>query len=157
MTKEQDTLKNSFRLRIYDVETLKSIEELMKTKQFDSMNELLNRAVRIGIEKIYVEYGKRRILPGVSGEKDDAVDVRLERIEKKLKDMSLSLDDVLVLMSMVEMLTSTLYNVELSKTKGEAVNAELLESGYLTTLPDGLQEIKDKLIERSEKKNREKR
>ena len=72
--------------------------------------------------------------------------------EKKLKEMSLSLDDVLVLMSMVEMLTSTLYNVETARVKGEPVDAELIESGYFSTLPEQLQGIKDKLIERMQKK-----
>ena len=63
MKKTQDKLKNAFWLRIYDVDTLQSIHELIETKQFDSMNDLLNQAVRAGIEKIYLDYGKRRALP----------------------------------------------------------------------------------------------
>ena len=50
--------------------------------------------------------------------------------------MSLSLDDVLVLMSMVEMLTSTLYNVTVARSKGEAVDATLIESGYFSTIAE---------------------
>ena len=68
--------------------------------------------------------------------------------------MSLSIDDVLVLMSMVEMLASTLYNVELARTKGEAVSEDLLESGYFSSLPEQLQEIKDRLIARMDQKKR---
>lgn len=153
MKKTQDKRKNAFWLRVYDDETLQSIYELFDTKQFDSMNDLLNRAVRAGIEKIYLEYGKRRVLPFV-GEPTEQPNVRLEAIEKKIKEMSLSLDDVLVLMSMVEMLTSTLYNVTVARSKGEAVDATLIESGYFSTLPEQLQEIKDRLIERMEKKKR---
>lgn len=153
MKKTQDKRKNAFWLRVYDDETLQSIYELFDTKQFDSMNDLLNRAVSAGIEKIYLEYGKRRVLP-FAGEPTEQPNVRLEAIEKKLKEMSLSLDDVLVLMSMVEMLTSTLYNVTVARSKGEPVDATLIESGYFSTLPEQLQEIKDRLIERMEKKKR---
>ena len=153
MKRTQDKQKNAFFVRIYDDETLQSIYELFGTKQFDSMNDLLNRAVRAGIEQIYLDYGKRRVLP-FTGEPTEQPNVRLEAIEKKLKEMSLSLDDVLVLMSMVEMLTSTLYNVETARVKGEPVDAELIESGYFSTLPEQLQGIKDKLIERMQKKKR---
>ena len=55
MKKTQDKRKNAFWLRVYDDETLQSIYELFDTKQFDSMNDLLNRAVSAGIEKIYLE------------------------------------------------------------------------------------------------------
>jgi len=153
MKRTQDKQKNAFFVRIYDDETLQSVYELFGTKQFDSMNDLLNQALRVGIEKIYLDYGKRRALP-FAGAPTEQPNVRLEAIEKKLKEMSVSLDDVLVLMSMVEMLTSTLYNIETSRVKGEPVDAELIESGYFSTLPEQLQGIKDKLIERMEKKKR---
>ena len=153
MTKTQENYKNAFWLRVYDVETLKSIYELYDTKQFESMNDLLNRAVRAGIEKMYIDYGKRGALKAPT-----AVPVqdsqKLDEIEKKLKEMSYPLDDVLVLMSMVEMITSTLYNIEVARLKGEAVSADLLESGYFSALPANLQEIKDRLIARMEKKKR---
>lgn len=111
MKKAQDKLKNAFWVRVYDVDTLQSIYELIETKQFDSMNDLLNQAIRAGIEKIYLDYGKRRALPsGYAPTSEAQPNARLEAIEKKLKEMSLSLDDVLVLMSMVEMLASTLYS-----------------------------------------------
>ena len=155
MKKTQDKLKNAFWLRIYDVDTLQSIHELIETKQFDSMNDLLNQAVRAGIEKIYLDYGKRRALPsGYAPTSEAQPNARLEAIEKKLKEISLSIDDVLVLMSMVEMLASTLYNVELARTKGEAVSEDLLESGYFSSLPEQLQEIKDRLIARMDQKKR---
>ena len=102
---------------------------------------------------MYIDYGKRGALKAPT-----AVPVqdsqKLDEIEKKLKEMSYPLDDVLVLMSMVEMITSTLYNIEVARLKGEAVSADLLESGYFSALPANLQEIKDRLIARMEKKKR---
>ena len=155
--KTQETLKNAFWLRVYDVETLKSIYELLDTKQFDSMNDLLNRAVRAGIEKLYLDFGKRRKLPTSTegSEAGSPFDVRFEGIDRRLKEMSLSLDDVLVLMSMLEMLTSTLYNVELVRMKGEKLTPDLVESGYFSTLPPAMQDIKDKLIARKNTKKRD--
>lgn len=154
--KTQETLKNAFWLRVYDVETIKSIHELFDTKQFDSMNDLLNRAVRVGIEKLYLDFGKRRKLQAKTegGEAGPKLDVRFESVDRRLKEMSLSIDDVLVLMSMLEMLTSTLYNVELARIKGERLTPDLIDSGYFSTLPPAMQEIKDKLIARMNTKKR---
>lgn len=149
--KKPEKIKNSFYLRLYDTELCKSIEELMQTKRFESCNDLLGYAVSIGIEKIYLEYGKKRALP----KPQDAVtppDERLNEIAHQLAEIKVQLEDVFIISNSQEVLTATLYNVLHAKANGEAVSAELMDSGFFSNLPAFFLEIKDKLIERAKRK-----
>lgn len=147
----KDKKNNSFHLRIYDDDLLTSIYELNDTGQFDSMNELLCKAVAIGVEKIYLAYGKKKAL-SLAVEPSVPETEKTEEILRRLKHMELTVNDLFVMLSVIENMETTLYNVEAAKSSGEAVSAELMDSGYFSSLPERYQAIKDKLIARIEKK-----
>lgn len=151
--KMRDNKKNNaFYVRVYDDDVLTSLYELIDTKQFDSMNDLMNQALSIGIEKIYLTFGKRRaltsaiepVIPNAENTKE---------VLHKLKSMELTINDLFVILNVLEVMITTLYNVEVAKNTGESVSAELMDSGYFSTLPEQYQSIKDTLIRRIEKKN----
>lgn len=151
--KKPEKVKNEFKIRLYDTQLIKSIEELMQTKRFESYNDLLSYAVGIGIEKIYLDYGKRRAFQSPP----DAVipsDERLNRLEHILAELKVMLEDIFIVSNSQEILTATIYNVLRSEAEGETVSAELMDSGFFSNLPEFFLEIKDKLIERSKKKAR---
>ncbi len=147
--KTQDNKTNSFRLRVYDDELLTALYALADNGKFSSMNELLNRALTVGVKQMK-EGDKRQIQSekAVFERSDD----KLNELNKKVKDVSVTVDDIFVMMNVMEMLVSTLYNAELMRVKNEAVSSELIESGYLSSLPDYIQRVKDSLIKRFMKK-----
>ena len=60
MKKTQDTKNNSFRVRIYDDEVLTQLYELANLHLYGSMNELMNEALKQGLEKMYLTAGKQK-------------------------------------------------------------------------------------------------
>lgn len=156
VNKKEDRKKNSFFVRIYDDDLLTSIIELNNTGQFSSTNELLTQALAIGIEKIYLTFGKKKSL-STSIEPTVPTTQKIDELLYRVENMELTSNDLFVMMSVLEVMITTLYNVEAAKSDGEAVSAELMDSGYYSALPVRYQEIKDKLIKRIERKyNREK-
>lgn len=149
--KTQDKKNNSFRIRVYDDELLTSIYELARLKEFDSMNELICTALGIGIEKMYVERGKRKTFQN-NDIVEKSSDTKLNELIKCSNANTKTLDDVFVMLNVVEMLMSTLYNVKLSDLKGESVSSEMVESGYLSELPENIRRVKDSLVKRLAKK-----
>ena len=149
----QDKKRNMFSVRIYDNDVLTSVYELFATKQFDSMNDLLSRSVAIGIEKIYAEFGTRKALsaPVVPAVPDER---KLDEALKRLRDMELTLNDTFVMMSVIETMTTTLYNIEAAKTRGDEISPELMDSGFFAELPKSYQEVKDQLISRIEQRKK---
>lgn len=147
----KDNKKNAFYVRIYDDDVLTGVYELFATKQFDSMNDLLCKALSIGIDKMYLAYGKKRALSSV-GDPSVPETEKTEEILRRLKNMEMTINDLFVMLSVIENMETTLYNVEAAKSSGEAVSAELMDSGYFSALPERYQAIKDKLIARIEKK-----
>lgn len=147
-----DKKKNSFYLRIYDDDLLTSVYELAETQQFSSMNDLLCQALAIGIEKIYLKFGKRKALSSTV----EPVVSEMQKTDEllyRVKNMELTIDDIFVMLNIIEIMTTTLYNVEAAKTNNETeITAELMDSGYFSMLPGRYQDIKDKLISRIEKK-----
>ena len=143
---------NAFYIRVYDDDILTSLYELFDTKQFDSMNDLMNKAISIGIEQIYLTFGKRRALTS-SIEPVIPNTETTKEVLHRLKDMELTTNDLFVILNVLEVMITTLYNVEVAKNNGESVSAELMDSGYYSTLPEQYQSIKDTLIRRIEKKN----
>lgn len=149
--KAQDKKNNSFRIRVYDDELLTSINELFELKEWKTMNEFLCTALGIGVQKMYVERGKRKML--AKDVIEESSDSKLDELMKSSKANTKTLDDVFVMLNVVEMLMSTLYNVELCERKGESVSSEMIESGYLSELPRNIQRVKDSLIKRFTKKD----
>lgn len=151
MAKKATTQKktNSFHIRVYDDDVLTSFYELFATKEFPTMNDLLNRALAVGIEEIYKKYGKRKALAPAT---DPVRDLRgVEELLKRVKSTEATVDDLFVMMSIIEMLATTLFNTQRARSAGEPVSVELLDSGYFSTLPENLQAVKDELIHRREK------
>ncbi len=149
--KEKDIKNNSFKIRVYDDDLLTSINELHLTGQFESMNDLMNRALAIGIEKMYLEFGKRRALPDMA-DPNPNVSAQLVMMANKIHENSLNLDDIFVMMNCIETMVATLYNIQLAQVKKEPVSTELIESGYLTTLPASMQAVKDQMIRRLDRR-----
>lgn len=145
-------VKNAILVRLYDVETVRSIEELMETEQFDSMNELMNQAINRGIEKIFLEFGKRKLFKQ-QGELPEMPEAkRIDRVEHELKKVRVLEEDMYILMNSIEALTASTYNVLCAQVKGEELSAELLDSGYLAVLHGAYREIKDGLEARFNRK-----
>lgn len=150
-----EKIKNEFKLRIYDAQTAQSVDELVKSGRFGSANELLNAALQIGVEKIYIEAGKRKLLTTEKTVVDGMPDGRvLDKILRKTQANGVLLEDMFVMLSSIEALTASLYNALIYKTRGESVSEELLNSGYLAELPDSYREIRDRLVDSYEKKLR---
>lgn len=140
--------KNSFHIRIYDTETLKSLNELLETNNYESMNELLNSAINIGVEKIYLAIGKRKLLNN-SSEIKVGDSKKLDELKLEVKKVRTLEEDMYILMNSIKALTASIYNVQRAVANGETVSVEMLDNyGYMSTLPDTYREIEDKLIAR---------
>ena len=115
---KQKKFKNSFHLRIYDLETLKSVNELIQTGTFDSANDLLNRAVQLGIEQIYLEYGKKKALapPPTINEPDSS---KLDTAVHILRENEVLTQDIFIMMNVIESLSATVLNVMRASNNGE--------------------------------------
>lgn len=144
--------KNSFHLRIYDAEVLKSLNELFEVGDYESMNELLNDALRVGAEKIYLEFGKRKLLtqPLAFPEKSDGK--KLDDVLHEQSKQKLMQEDMFILMNSIEAIVSSIFNMQRAGVVGEPLSAELIDSGYYNALPDNFREIKDSLIKRFNRK-----
>ncbi len=142
---------NYFPLRVYNEDVLVTLEELYSTNQFESMNDLLGRAVKIGAEEIYKNFGKRKAL-GVEPTEDN-LKTKLDELSHHEKRTSLTVDDIFVMLNVLETMVSTLYNIEHNRLQGEQVSAELMDAGFYAHLPDDFQAVKDELIKRMNKNN----
>ncbi|MCM1441353.1 MAG: hypothetical protein NC131_19435 [Roseburia sp.] len=144
--------KNSFHLRIYDVELLKSLNELLATEKYESMNELLNCALGVGVEKIYLEFGKRKLFTQARAIPEMPDGKKLDKIENKLERQRIMQEDMFILLNSIEALVASVFNVQRAQVTGESVSAELIDSGYMAKLPAAYLEIKDNLVARFNRK-----
>lgn len=144
--------KNSFHVRIYDVELLKSLNELLDTGKYESMNELMNCALGVGVEKIYLEFGKRKLFTQAREIPEVPEGKKLDKIDTKLEKQRIMQEDMFILMNSIEALVASIFNVQRAEINGETVNAELIDSGYLAKLPPAYLEIKDNLVARFNRK-----
>lgn len=145
-------MKNSFHLRIYDLEVLKSLNELFATGNYESMNEFLNYALSIGVEKIYLELGKRKLLTQDREIPELPDSKKLERLISLSERHKIMLEDTMILMNSVEGLVASVYAVQRAEVSGEPMSTELMDSAYLTKLPPAYQDIKDNLEQRFNRK-----
>lgn len=144
--------KNSFHLRIYDAELLKSLTELFETGRYDSMNELLNCALAVGVEKIYFEFGKRKLLTKALEIPELPDTKKLDNIDGKVEKLRIMQEDLFVLMNSIEALACSIFNVQRAEINGDTISTELIDSGYLSKLPQYYQDIKDNLVKRLDRK-----
>lgn len=144
--------KNSFHLRVYDAELLKSLNELLETEKYESMNELLNCALGIGIEKIYLEFGKRKLFTQALAVPEMPEGKKIDKLEGKIERQRILLEDMFILLNSIEALVASVFNVQRAEISGEPVNAELIDSGYMAKLPPAYLEIKDNLVARFNRK-----
>lgn len=147
--------RNQFPLRIYHEDVLITLEELYATNQFESMNDLLNRAVKIGAEEIYKSFGKRGAL-GESELAGENLKSILDELSHHERRTSLTVDDIFVMLNVLETMVSSLYNIENARIRGEQVSAELMDVGFYAQLPKDFQLVKDELIRHMNKKNEDK-
>lgn len=153
MSDKEKKLKNDFRLRLYDAEVIKSIDELMQTGKFESYNDLLGYALGYGIEKVYLEYGKKKMLTQPINAEEPQSE-RLKKMERQIADIKVLLEDNFIMQTCQEAMVATIYNVERADFAGErnTVSPELMDSGYFAGLPEYYQHIKDVLTERFNRK-----
>lgn len=144
--------KNSFHVRIYDAELLKSLNELLATEKYESMNELMNCALGVGVEKIYLEFGKRKLFTQAREIPEMPDGKKLDKIEAKIEKLRILQEDMFILMNSIEALAASVFNVQRAAINGETVSSEMMESGYLTKLPAAYSEIKDNLVARFNRK-----
>ena len=142
-----DKVKNSFWVRIYDDELLKSIFELFGTGRYSSMNELMTKALEIGINQLYSVYGKKKAL-------DVKVGNDIKEIIKNTRIMTKKIDEVFVMLNIIEILDTTTFNAFRSIVAGEKVTPEQLDSGYYSMLPDNIAEVKNELIQEANKRDK---
>jgi len=149
--KKKDIKKNYFTLRINDAETLTLMEELWAAKLYESKNDLLNRALRIGMEELHRKtFKSRRMFDAeVAGILDE--DTKNDLI-KRLEQIYNGVEDTFVMMTILEYLISTLFNVKALELLGEKVSNEMMLTGLLAELPKALAGIKKEIIGRSQKK-----
>ena len=152
MTKKSDKQKNSFYIRIYDDELLQSIYELDHTKQYSSMNDLMTQALAIGVYEIYKTFGKKKVLDAASINNVNTLGADVQNLLKNIKYMSKKIDDVFVMLNIIELLNTTIFNAFHDMLSGDTVTAEQLDSGYYSMLPNNLAEIKNELIKHANKR-----
>ncbi len=149
-----DKVKNSFWVRIYDDELLKSIFELFGTGRYSSMNELMTKALEIGINQLYSVYGKKKALDVKVGNDINDVTLDLKEIIKNTRIMTKKIDEVFVMLNIIEILDTTTFNAFRSIVAGEKVTPEQLDSGYYSMLPDNIAEVKNELIQEANKRDK---
>ena len=143
--------KNSFLIRVYDEYTLQNIQELFSSKRFESMNELLNKALKVGAEQLLIEYGKRGVLtppelPNESAEK------QLAELKKMCLNISSTMNDLYVVMTAIEELNVEQINYTLCSVEGQVVTKELFESGAMSDMTLWVRFIKDEVLKQLQHK-----
>lgn len=141
-------IKNDFHIRIYDAETVKSINELITTKRFSSVNELMNKAINIGIEKIYLDFGKKKALGKTYAPPEETDSQRIDNIDHKLNKLRLTMEDILILLNAVELLTASNFNLYKAALLGEPVSEELIDSGHYAEPPEAYVRLKEQIAQR---------
>ncbi len=138
------------RIRIHDNNNWKFIEELMLSSEYSkNFNAVINDALKIGLPLLYertfnlTDYLKsqRKIANYENG--------------YELRDLNNSVDELAVQVGIIKYLVTNLYNIELEKLEG-TLSVEQIEGGFLSSLPENLQEIEDSMLaanKRREKKN----
>ena len=153
--KKSKKFNNSFHLRVYDLELLKSLNELFDTGRYDSMNELINCALNIGIEKLYLEFGKRKLFNRAIPIPEMPDGKKIDKLDGKIERLRILVEDMYILMNSIEAMSATVLNVQRAELSDEPVNAELIDSGYLAQLPPAYLAIKDGLMARFDRKLKE--
>lgn len=152
--KKENLNTNRYPLRIADQDIIKWIDEIAKTNVFRSKNEILNHALRLSIPIIYKDVFDRNRVPGRSlvqnlDESDKTFPVEL--LEKKIKEMSFTTDEMFVVLNIIEYLITNLFNIELAKINGQSISDAEIRNGLLSNLPANLQRVKDEMINRQRK------
>lgn len=146
------TQKNRYDVRITNLDLLNSIERLYATKKFDSKNQMLNEILERGIGSLMAEYGRRKTFSEpITANSTETISI-LKEINERIKYQQLSMDDIFVMMSTLESLCSILVNVKTSELNNEPVNSTLIEAGYMSDLPEYLQDVKREVANRISKR-----
>lgn len=143
--------QNTFKLRVKNADTLQSLHELYESGNFEFMNDLLNAALEYGVEKIYLEYGKHKCL-ATTKESPDNSGEKLDDIQRRMRKLELSFDDVVVLLNVLETLCAITLNLKIADVKKEPIEPALIDSGFYGDLPKFLQQIKDEVTRRISKR-----
>lgn len=138
---------NRMTLRIESVQMVEMLDDIDKIKAYKSKNEIINRALEIGLPIINESvFGKK-----VGKTQEEQQDMRdLQGIKNVLVQQSITLN-------IVEYLLSFLYNVEVTKADGVEITPELIESGSLEQLPDNVAVVKSEMTKAEYQKMRKKK
>lgn len=151
MSKEIDVKTIKHTVRIYDDELLTYIDELYNTGNFPSKNAVINKSIEFGIPLLYKE------LLGKKLKENGALDTNQrkeneEMISKMLREIRLTTDDIFIVLNIIEYLTTTIFNMELSKLTNISITDDQVRAGLLSDLPDNLQKVKNEVVNRHNKK-----
>lgn len=137
MKKNEEKAKNRVSLRVENLEMLEMLDSLEAKGAYRSKNEILNRAVEIGLPVLYnAIFSKKQMKTQEKNDVDGAKDVAA--IKNIVVQQSITLN-------MLEYLLATLYNIEAARAEGVEVTREFLESGCLEQLPANLAEVKKEM------------
>ncbi len=135
------------RIRIYDESLWQYIDKLERAESFDgNFNEVINQALKIGLPRLYeLTFNSKEYYKKIRDEEGET------EVSRRLRDLSVTVDEVSVQVGIIKYLTSILFNVEGHKLEGKALTTDMLESGIFATLPKTLQEIENTMIESTRK------
>lgn len=138
-----DETRNIFRhIRIYDEDIWEKIETLLNSGYFRSFNDIINKALNIGIPKLY----KRTFDFEYGDDTDDGK--KLDEITHKLNKLNKAVDEAVLNDNLTHWLLSSLFNCEAKKLDGETVSAELMNDGTYSTLPKLLEDIQNTFLKK---------
>ncbi len=133
-----DKIKNHLSVRIDNVDIVEKIDTLLAKKdEFKSKNDIVNRALEIGVPILFSSFfgkGGRRTQEeqSVASAKD------LGAIKNIVVQQAIQLN-------MLEYLTTILFNIEAAKAEGIEITKEFFSSGCLEQLPENLAEVKKEM------------
>lgn len=127
-------------LRVKNLDTLNLINELSKTN--GNRNAILNEALDIGVPLLYA----RIMGKDVKEELENATTPsHTPSVARELKELRRVIDGLFVEMNVQEMLLAGLFNAKVEELDGNDVNAEQLRSGFLSFLPDVVDDVKSEI------------
>jgi hypothetical protein len=140
-----DTRKIYRRIRIYDESIWQKIEELEESGTFRSFNDIINRALAIGIPELYERTFNFEEYYGEEMSKtNDDVQHTLNKILALLNEATLN-------DNMTHWLLSSLFNAECRRADDVTVSSDMLKDGSLSSLPDMLEKIQNNYLKSRKK------
>lgn len=132
-------------LRLNNIDVLTMINEIEATGIYKSKNELINKMLEYGAPEVYNRVFKKNTYTKSTGGIELLIE-KLDNIEARQKRRTGTENEIFSLLSIIEFLTTTLLNIEISKAEGRTVSADGITAGIYATLPEKLEKLKSQLL-----------